>query len=40
MKTFKNRPGWKLVVGDAQQSVEMIPNDVVTKVLQANGNAS
>lgn len=40
MKTFKNRPGRKIVVWDAQQSVEMIPNDVITKVLQSNGSGS
>lgn len=39
-KTFKNRAWWKVVVWKAQQSVEMIPNDVVIKVLQADVNCS
>lgn len=40
LKTFKNRKWWRLVVGKEEQSVEMIPNDVVIKVLQANVNCS
>lgn len=34
MKTYKNRKWWKLVVWQKEWSVEMIPNDVVIKVLQ------
>jgi hypothetical protein len=40
MKTFKNRKWWKLVVWQAEQSVEMIPNDTVIKKLQADANLS
>lgn len=34
MKTYKNRKWWKLMVGSAEASVEMIPDDIVIKELQ------